>query len=233
MDKKRFIVVISFIILFLIAIIVSHIYYNDKLSVSFETGTDEEILDKYVSRNSKVEEPITPTKEGYVFVEWQLDGETYDFDNLVKEDIILSAKWAKEEYVTISFNTDSMDTIESKKVLKGSILKDLETPIKEGNEFIGWYLDDKLYNNQEVNSNITLVAKYKTETINPLYLEGSKVLIVGNYSDSAYSNNAYNSIAIGWERIILYIVENSDYPYAVGDSTGVTGYFKASSIELR
>ena len=231
MDKRRFIVVISIIALFLLAIIISYIYYNDKLVVSFETGTDEEILDKYVKRNSKVEIPITPTKEGYVFVEWQLNGETYNFANLINEDITLNAKWAKEEYITISFNTDSDYTIDSKKVLKGSVLNDLETPIKDGYEFIGWYNDDKLYNNEELNSDVTLIAKYKKEVIEPSI--GDKVLIIGNYSNSAYSSNAYNSMAIGWEREILYIIEDSDYPYAVGDFTGVTGYFKASSMELR
>lgn len=233
MDKKRFIVVISFIILFLIAIIISFMYYDDKLSVSFETGTTEEILSKYVSKNSKVEEPITPTKEGYVFVEWQLNGETYNFDNEVKENIILSAKWAKEEYVTINFDTDSINIIESKKILKGSSINDLPIPIKEDHEFIGWYLSDELYTDQDINSDITLVAKYKTDTINPLYTVGSKVLITGNYSNSSYSDNAYNTKAIGWNREILYIIEDSNYPYAVGDSTGVTGYFKANSIELR
>ena len=233
MDKKRFIVVTSFILLFLIAIIISFVYYNDKLSVSFETGTTEEILSKYVSKNSKVEEPITPTKEGYIFVEWQLNGETYNFNNEVKENIILNAKWVKEEYVTVSFNTDSKNILESKKVLKGSSINDLPIPIKENYQFIGWYLNDEVYTNQVINSDITLVAKYKTDTINPLYIIGSKVLIIGNYSNSSYSDNAYNSKAIGWNREILYIIENSNYPYAVGDSTGVTGYFKASSIELR
>jgi len=233
MDKKRFIIISIIIILFMIAITISHFYYNDKLEVSFETGTEEKILTKYVSKNSKVTEPFTPSKEGYVFVEWQLNGEKYNFDEKVQKNIVLSAKWAKEEYIIINFDTDSEDIIDSKKILKGNIINDLPIPNKEGYEFLGWYLNEQKYNNEELNSDITLVAKYEEIIIKPIFNIKDKVLIIGEYSDNAYSSYAYNEMAIGWEREILYIVEDSNYPYAVGDSRGVTGYFQASSLEIK
>lgn len=229
MDKKRIIAITIFIIIFLFLIILSILHYNGKYSVHFETGTDEVILTKYVRINEKVKKPIDPIKEGYIFIEWQLDGETFDFDTEIKEDIVLSAKWSKEEYITINFNTNSNDVIDSKKILKGSIIKELPVPIKEGYEFIGWYLNDTLYSSEEIYSDIVLNAVYKE--IIPTFEIGDKVIIIGNYSNSAYSKNAYNKKAIGWERTIINIIENSEYPYMIGNEYGVTGFFKTSSIK--
>lgn len=229
MGKKRIIFIFFVIILFLLAIFISLVYYKDKYTVSFETGTSEAILTKYVSKNSKVSEPITPEKEGYVFIEWQLNGEKYDFNSNVKEDTILSAKWVKEEYIIIKYNTDSSYKIDSKKILKGSTIENLPVPNKEGYEFIGWYMNDKLYQNEEVFDNVELRAKYKK--IEQTYNVGDLVLIIGNYSDSAYAINSEYSVAIGWRRRVLAIIEDSEYPYMIGNDNGVTGFFKSDSIE--
>lgn len=231
MDKKRLFTILIFIIFFIILIVISSLYYNNKYSVRFETGTDDVILNSYVSKNGKVEEPIQPSKEGYVFVEWQLDGETFSFDTEIDEDIVLTAKWVKEEYITIIFDTQTEEIIESKKILKGDSIDELPIVNKENYEFIGWYLKGELYNNEEIYSDITLVAQYKNDIIDPTFKIGDKVIIIGNYSNSAYSINAYNKKAIGWKREILDIIEDSEYPYMVGNSYGVTGFFKADSIE--
>lgn len=37
--------------------------------------------------------PVNPTREGYTFVEWQLDGKTFDFGTLLDKDITLIAVW--------------------------------------------------------------------------------------------------------------------------------------------
>lgn len=233
MEKKRTIIILMFIVAFLVAIFTSLIYYNNKYSVTFESGTSEIILTKYVKKNGKVEEPITPIKEGYVFKEWQVNGETYDFDSKVEDDIVLTAEWVKEEYVTITFNTNSDNKVEDKKILKGSIIEELPESKKEEHEFIGWYLNDHLYNNEEIYDDITLEAKYKE--IKTIYEIGDKVIIIGNYSKSAYStiDEAYNKRAIGWEREIIDIIEDSEFPYVVGNNTGVTGFFKVESIEKK
>ena len=231
MEKKRLIAIFIFIIIFIILISLSILYYNNKYSVFFDTGTDEIILTKYVKKNEKIEKPTEPNKEGYIFKEWQLNGNTYDFDTEIKKDIVLTAKWIKEEYVTIDFNTNSNEDLASIKIIKGDIIKELPTPNKEGYEFIGWYLDNKLYNLDEIHSNIKLNAEYKNDKINTTYKEGDMVNIVGSYSNSAYSLNANYDIAISWNRQILSIIEEGEFPYIVGNEEGVTGFFKANSIE--
>lgn len=231
MDKKRIIIIFIFILVFITSIIISQIYYNNKYSIYFETGTNEYILTQYVGKNNKINRPIDPEKEGYVFVEWQLDGETYDFDTRVESHTILTAKWIKEEYVTINFNTNSEHIIESKKILKGDIIDILPESFKKDYEFIGWYLNDKIYSNEEIYDDIILDAQYKNNTINTTYKIGDIVEIINKYASSSYSKNAYNKKAIGWKREILAIIEESNYPYVVGNKDGVTGYFKASSLK--
>ena len=229
MSKKRLFVVIIIVFLFVISIYASSQYYKGKYVISFETGTDEEILNKYVDRNSKVTVPKEPSKDGYVFVEWQYEGEKFDFDTEIKKNIVLSAKWKKLDYITISFDTGTDYKIDDVKIIKGSKVDELKTPQKQGYEFIGWYLNDTLYEDQEIYEDSTLTAKYKI--IMPDFKVGDIVTITNCYYDSIISTDCKYNVAIGWKRKILEIYEGSLNPYMLGDETGVTGFFKAESIK--
>lgn len=59
---------------------------------------------------------------------------------------------------------------------------------------------------------------------------GDSVEIIGTGNGSAYgtSNTAYG---IGWKRSILRIYEGQVFPYMVGNSTGVTGFYKADALK--
>ncbi len=66
-------------------------------TVQFNSNGGSNIASKKVLENTKVTKPENPTKEGYKFIEWQLNGKTYDFNKLVTEDIELVAVWEKKE----------------------------------------------------------------------------------------------------------------------------------------
>ena len=68
--------------------------------VKFETDGGNRITGKVVEENTPVDEPNNPTKTGYTFVEWQLNGKKFDFDQEITKDITLIAKWKKEESKT-------------------------------------------------------------------------------------------------------------------------------------
>ena len=59
---------------------------------------------------------------------------------------------------------------------------------------------------------------------------GDKVKIVGTGNGSSYgtSNTAYG---IGWSRQILRIWDGRPFPYQVGNSSGVTGFYKAEALK--
>lgn len=233
MDKKRIFIISFIVLIFIIALLISMLNYNGKYSVKFETGTSDIFLTKYVEKNGKINEPIEPNKEGYIFKEWQLNGKKYDFDSDIESDIVLTAKWVKEEYVTIEFDTLSDEKIESKKILKGERLEDLPVLDLEDYNFIGWTLNDKLYDNEEFYDDAVLVAKLEKKEVKVDYKVGDTIIITGSYSESSTSEYAYHNVAIDWEREILYIIDGANFPYAVGNENGVTGFFKESSIELK
>ena len=59
---------------------------------------------------------------------------------------------------------------------------------------------------------------------------GDRVKIVGTGNGSSYggSNTAYG---LGWTREILQVYPGRPYPYRVGNSTGTTGFYPASSLQ--
>ena len=65
--------------------------------VSFDTnGGKETIKQQAVEEGKTATKPTDPTREGYKFVEWQLDGKKYDFGNKITKSITLKAKWEED-----------------------------------------------------------------------------------------------------------------------------------------
>ena len=228
--KKRDVIILIMILLFIIAITFSIFYYKNKVYVSFETGTDENILTQYVKKGKTITEPIAPSKDGYIFIEWQLNGERYDFNTPVNTNFSLTAKWIKKEYITITYDVDSTYSIEPIKILKGTSIKNLQDAYKDGYVFDGWYIGDKKYNGEVLNSNTCLTARYTKKQ--HIYKVGDSIIITGKYSSSAYSSLSEYDAAIGWQRYILNILEDTNYPYVIGNQNGVTGFFNSDSIKL-
>lgn len=59
---------------------------------------------------------------------------------------------------------------------------------------------------------------------------GDKVRIIGTGNGSSYGDSN-TAGGIGWEREILKVYEGRAFPYRVGNSTGTTGFYKASSLQ--
>lgn len=115
-----------------------------------------------IPSNTTVPVPIPPTKEGYKFLKWTLNGKEFSFDTKITEDITLKAEWTPIEYVTIIFDTDGGSQFESKTIEINSQLDSLPTPIKEGYHFIEWQLGNKTFDiNTIIDKNITLKAIYE------------------------------------------------------------------------
>lgn len=80
------------------------------------------------------------SKNGYNFVEWQLDGVAYDFSQEVNSDLELVAVWSLVEY-SITYETNggtlSDDSINSYTIESSTVT--LPTVTKNGYDFKGWY----------------------------------------------------------------------------------------------
>ena len=140
-------------------------FWNKKIYiVTFDTdeGTPvpsaEEVL-----YGDKVTKPTDPTKSGYDFVEWQLEGQTFDFDiTPITASITLKAIWSNKQLFTVTFDTDGGDDeIQSAKIVEGEKVIKPNDLTKEGYIFKEWQLADGTtfdFINTPITSDITLKA---------------------------------------------------------------------------
>ncbi|MGN1047744.1 MAG: InlB B-repeat-containing protein, partial [Eubacteriales bacterium] len=69
--------------------------------VKFDTNGGNSIANQTVVKNGEVTKPANPTRDGYIFGGWYTDKELtekYDFTKAVTKNIILYAKWVREEW---------------------------------------------------------------------------------------------------------------------------------------
>lgn len=78
-----------------------------KYTITFDSDGGSKVKNQEVFEGEKVTKPADPTKEGYKFVKWQLNGEDYDFEKIVTRDIELKAVWEKIVYTIKKVPVDS------------------------------------------------------------------------------------------------------------------------------
>lgn len=83
----------------------------------------EEVLLESVTVKSgkKIVRPISPTKDGFLFLGWYFEGEEFDFETLINSDLNLLAKFNK-----IENNSPIFKGLDNKTIIKGSNFYPLE-----------------------------------------------------------------------------------------------------------
>ncbi len=251
MKKQSVFIILGVVILVTVGVVAYSLLFGNQYIITFDSDGGTEVESQLVKVGKTVEEPLDPVKEGYEFVEWQKEGEKYDFSSPVKSRFELVAKWHKKVSAsdltyTVTFDSKGGSEVEEQMVLAGDVAIKPTNPIREGYQFLGWYLGDSVFDfSKTISKDITLEARWKanTNTTSPEEKDeetsqpaselkvGDRVRIVGEYASSATSTSAFHKKAIGWKRIVLEIHEGKEYPYRVGNSKGTTGYFKAESLE--
>ena len=128
-------------------------------TVTFDTNGGSNIKSIVVEKNNTINKPSNPIKEGYDFVEWQLNGKKFSFNTKITKDITLKANWKKIIFYTVTFDTDGGNNISSLKIEENNTISKPGNPTKEGYRFIGWQLDEKLFDfNTKIIKDITLKA---------------------------------------------------------------------------
>ena len=149
---------------------------KDAYTVTFNTVGGTPVPNQQtVNKGEKVTKPNNPTKEGYTFKEWQLNGQTYNFDTPVNSDMNLEALWEKsstgEKKYTVTFVDDVICTnCSTPKQTNGStsncsggsictdhiyktvevaegekVTKPADPKAEDGYKFKEWQLDGKAY----------------------------------------------------------------------------------------
>ena len=139
---------------------------KEKYIVTFNSGGGSKIESQTVIDGGKVIKPTNPTKKDYSFVEWQLNGKSYDFNTTVTKNITLEAVWANssKKLYTIKFNSDGGSSVDAKTVIEGNNVSEPNNPTKSGYLFVEWQLDGRAYDfNTNVTKDFTLVAIWKKD----------------------------------------------------------------------
>ncbi|MFA5474706.1 MAG: InlB B-repeat-containing protein [Acholeplasmataceae bacterium] len=143
--------------------VVIHVTY----AVTFDADGGSPVDDVIVNEGNPVQMPIEPTKDGFIFKGWYIDDILYNFNDVISKDITLKAKWelvVVEVTYTVTFDTDGGSPVNHVIVNEGNLIPIPIEPTKDGFIFDGWYLDDVLYNfNDVISKDIILKAKWEVE----------------------------------------------------------------------
>ena len=82
-------------------------------NVEFETDGGTKINTQTIEKGNLAYQPTPPTKKGYKFIEWQLNGKKFDFKQEINSDIKLIAKWEKAENNNTNTNNNSNNNEET------------------------------------------------------------------------------------------------------------------------
>ncbi|MCH5163363.1 MAG: CotH kinase family protein [Clostridiales bacterium] len=112
---------------------------NNTVTITYDTGKDGSSVDSLTAKpGSKIYPPIDPTRDGYVFDCWMLNGEPYVFDVMPEKSITLTAAWKK--LYKITFDTgEGGSSVDTMWLVAGDII-DLGgiSPTRPGYKFFGW-----------------------------------------------------------------------------------------------
>lgn len=163
-----------------------------KFVVDFDSDGGSKVESLEVLEGETISKLPTPTKDGYKFVGWYYNGSKFSLDTVITKDILLTAKWEKEEEkdkdkensstnssnssnntnsdktvnYTITFNSNGGTSVKKQTVSKNSKAVQPTNPTKDGYKFVGWYNGNTKFNfDTKITANITLTAKWeKVET---------------------------------------------------------------------
>lgn len=175
-----------------------NIYRYHMYNVVFETDGGTLIPTQKVQEQSFVAPVDEPHRVGYLF-----DGWDYDFKKPVLSDLVIHAKWCVRQYtITLDSGGGTVNPTNIVVAYTDSII--LPTPTRKGYEFIGWYLNDELFNpeNYVITNDITLIAKWEAKAYSVLLSQPSSTT---SFTIVYHDNNG--------EQTIKTINYNEDMEY--------------------
>ncbi len=137
-----------------------------RYEVTFDSDGGSAVAKQRIIENKTAVVPKNPTKQGYQFVEWQLDGTKFDFKTKITKDITLKAKWKEVITYTVTFDSNGGSSVASQSVIEGNKASKPKDPTKDGYNFKEWQLNGTAYNfSNAVTGNITLVAVWTEKPV--------------------------------------------------------------------
>lgn len=118
----------------------------NQYTISFNSNGGSAVADIVQDYNTTVTQPTNPTRDGYLFVEWQLSGVPYVFGTMPANNITLDATWSEivlGEYI-ITFDSNGGSPVDSILETEGNAISAPTAPTRTGYSFVDWYSDAAL-----------------------------------------------------------------------------------------
>ena len=143
--------------------------WEKKPTITFDYGYDSKVETTKIDYGSTVDEPTPDIRDHYRFDGWYEDldsDEEFDFTQPIYSDTVLYAKWTRVVIVEfVTFDGDTQISPNPMEITYGTTLRELDIdPVRDGYEFVGWYVDSSLENGFDIDTPIkndyTLYAKW-------------------------------------------------------------------------
>ncbi len=109
-------------------------------TVTFDTQGGSAVQSQQVKNGQKATRPTDPTRDGYTFDGWYVEGEKWSFVGyVVTENMTLTAKWLANTYTVYFDSQGGSEVIASKQVEFDTLYGEIPTPTKTDYTFDGWY----------------------------------------------------------------------------------------------
>ena len=183
--------IFKFAFIFILFVMVSGCNETTSYTIIFDSNGGTNVESVIITNEEKLVLPDEPTKDGYIFNGWLLNGVIIDAELVIDKDLTLIADWIREEVKTykviFEYNNGTqkleIDVEENTKVSKP------DNPRRTGYDFLGWYLNDKQYDfDTLVFHDTNLVAKWKKKTANTT--NGNANNTQNNSSSNSNQNNS-------------------------------------------
>lgn len=111
MKKRNVFVLMCLVVVLAVSLTLVACDNTKEYTVTFK-GTNVETFTQTVENGKTATEPTAPTRTGYDFKGWLLNGQIYDFTTPVKQDIELTAVWDGKTY-TVTLNPGQGNSVET------------------------------------------------------------------------------------------------------------------------
>ena len=115
--------------------------WKQPIDVVFDTAGGNQIPKQSIYSGGTVTQPANPTKDGFVFDAWTLDGEAFTFETPITESVAIVATWL--EVFTVTFDSQGGSAVAAQEVTDGEVatLPD-PAPTKDLYTFTHWSLTE-------------------------------------------------------------------------------------------
>ena len=153
--------------------------------VSFDSDGGSSVASQRIFEDETVTQPADPTKAGYTFVRWELDGAEFNFATPITRSITLKAVWTEgiadnSGRVTVTFNTQGGSAVARQTLDNGERATRPADPTRTGCTFGGWFTTatgNTAFNfDNPITRNVTVFARWNNCPVAPPVVEQPPVV---------------------------------------------------------